>query len=179
MLKNEKINIPQSFGLFFSLYNNEKYIVLKKETKTFYCKIPNDIKFNKSKKNVFIFCSPNVEIANTKGFSTFLNNYIKTIEHLTKKTLLLKGLGLKVSLSTDKDILVFKLGFSHLIEIPVNTEKHTFLIGKNFLSIISIYKSEIGNLIEQIYQLKKIDCYKGRGFLYKNRSYIFKQIKKT
>lgn len=174
MLK-EKIIIPQNIQVFFLLYNKEKYFVLKKKEIKFYCKIPQNVNFGKQKNTLLVYSLKDSFFL--LGFVTLFSNFIKTVETLSKKTLLLKGLGLKISMV--ENVLSFKLGFSHIITLPINSKKNKFLIGKNYLSILGHNKSTIGDLVEKIYRLKKMDCYKGRGFNLKNRPFMLKVIKKT
>lgn len=176
MLIKKQIRISDNLKTCFSFINKEKYLVIENSiNKPFYIRIPNNIFIIKNLNVMYITTLVNNSLL--ESFSTYLNTCIKNIKTPTKKTLILKGLGLKSTLVQNS--VVFKLGYSHLITIPIDLEKYRASIGKNYLSLLSFDKASIGNLIECFYRLKKMDCYKGRGFFYKNRPFIFKIIKKT
>jgi hypothetical protein len=51
-------------------------------------------------------------------------------------------------------------------KVVFNNTKIKFLTGKNFLTGLSFDKVFLGNFMQKIYQLKKANCYKSRGFLF-------------
>ena len=52
-------------------------------------------------------------------------------------------------------------------------------MNNNILTAEGFEPDNIGNFLEKIRKLKKIDSYKGKGFWYKNESRVLKEIKKT
>lgn len=113
-----------------------------------------------------------------EGFFLYLKNFLITFQIPTKKTLVLRGLGLKAIL---KDCtLSLKLGYSHENIISINSsDMNTIFLGKKSISILNYNKLLIGNFSEKICRLKKANCYKGRGLYLKEKNLITKVIKKT
>lgn len=172
----KKIKIPQNSKIYIIFFKKEKYILIENiiTKKIFYLKVPMLLKLKKD--NNFIYTETNIE--KIYAFNTILETFFNFYNVPVKKTLLKRGLGFKITYQ-DNSLLVFKLGYSHLITLSINASKFNVVIGKNYISILSLYKSEVGNLCEKIFRLKKMDSYKGRGMFIKNKNFIFKLIKKS
>lgn len=93
-----------------------------------------------------------------------------------KKKIFLKGLGYKVTL--DKNKLIFKLNFSHLIELDVPSYITKVTINKTNLVFESIDPVLLGSFVEKIYNFKPKDSYKGKGFSLTTKAVPLKEIKK-
>ena len=91
--------------------------------------------------------------------------------------MILKGLGFKGNI-VNNSILELKLGFSHLLKVPLNSKELNVSINNNVLIVEGFESDKVGNFLEKIRKLKKIDSYKGKGFWYKNELKILKEIKK-
>ena len=112
------------------------------------------------------------------GIYTYIKNFIINFQVPSKKTLILRGLGLKASFQDST--LSLKLGYSHEHNIEINPQdQNKIFIGKKFISVINYNKIFLGNFVEKIYRLKKANCYKGRGLYYKEKNIIIKAVKKT
>jgi len=173
----KKMNLPSVFKYSFCVIKNKKIFLLKtKSLKTKYIVVPSYV-FIKKKKNVLEFLCFKI---NSKKFLVFLNNFLlwlKTTEKPVRVKLFLKGLGYRISFSSDKKSLIFKLGFSHLKEIQI-PENIFIIIKKNKLSFEGVHLSEVKNFVEKIISLKYPDKYKGKGFWYKNQKISLKPINK-
>lgn len=93
-----------------------------------------------------------------------------------KKKIFLKGLGYKVILENKK--LMFKLNYSHTIEIQVPSYITKITINKTNLVFESTDSVLLGSFLETIYNLKPKDNYKGKGFSLISKVVPLKEIKK-
>jgi len=177
----KQILLPLKSQISFVLIKNEKVLVLKTLFNTQkYIKLP-DLHFYK-KKNLLVL----PEVATGAAFNTsqlnsvhFLSRWLKTFSKPIRKQLLLKGLGLRGSLSTDQRFLELKLGFSHLIKVSTALKELKISMTNTLLVVEGIESATVGNFLKKIRNLKTPDSYKGKGFWYKNESKILKEIKKT
>jgi len=112
-------------------------------------------------------------------FFLLLSSWIKNLEKPFKKSLILKGLGFRITLGADSTYLELKLGFSHLIKVLIPTDEVKVSVIKNILIVEGFDPMHVGNFIERIRNLKFPDIYKGKGFWYKNEIISLKEIKKT
>lgn len=182
MLEQKQIKLPQNIKIFFSVIGTERFLVFKNllGTVSISLKIPFNVVINK-RENILIF---NNQLYCTKqkyqfgAFFTYTSNFILNFRIPAKKTIILRGLGLKANV--DKNELKLKLGYSHesVLKIDKNSG-NTFFIGKKFINIINYNKLILGNLAEKIYRLKKANCYKSRGLYYKHKKIRIKVVKKT
>jgi len=109
-----------------------------------------------------------------------LNNAVQGVTQGFSKTLILEGLGYSAELKGEK--IVFKLGFSHLVEleipqgikIEIKQEKGRFLI-----TVWGIDKVKVGNFASKIKSLKPADRYHLKGFRFVDEYIPIKQVKKV
>ncbi len=165
--KLHKAIISNDGKLFFSFLSNEK---------EFFIHVPKEIKV--SFKDNEIICSYLSQDACV--FNTFSQNFSRLVSQTTffyKKKLILKGLGFRLSLENN-NVIVFKLGFSHLVNLPVPSFITNVKIKKNVLLLEASDNALLGNFIKQIESLKPCDSYKEKGFCLPNVKKTFKPIKK-
>jgi large subunit ribosomal protein L6 len=181
MLEQKQIKIPFNIKIFFLSVEKQQFLVFNNlQSKVLLSiKIPTLISVMKQK-NMLLIQKQTLLTREDKitSFHTYLKNFIINFQIPTKKTLILRGLGLKINMEADS--LNLKLGYSHesVVDIiPTNTS--TVILGKKFISIINYNKLFLGNFAEKIYRLKKANCYKGRGLYYKEKRIISKAVKKT
>ena len=184
MLINKKIksikivNIKQ---IGFCFFQGQKFLLFKTKmdsVKYFFC--PEFISFTSNENNL-ILCLLSDKKEDLLFFDQYCNNlmlFITNLEFLVKKKLKLKGLGLKMNLSSDSKSLEFKLGFSHSILLEIPTKNIHINIQKNIISIEGVDSVEVGNFTNKIRSLKFPDSYKGKGFWYKSEKEKLKEIKK-
>jgi large subunit ribosomal protein L6 len=172
----KQILLPRKGKISLALINNEKVLVLTTLFNTQkYIKLPQ---LSVQKKNgALIF--PAGATAQQTASVYFLARWLKAFSKPVRKQLLLKGLGFRGSLSSDKRFLELKLGFSHLINIPAYLKELKISMTNTLLQVEGVERSAVGNFLKKIRNLKAPDSYKGKGFWYKNESKVLKEIKKT
>jgi large subunit ribosomal protein L6 len=180
MLNQKQIKLPTTIKIFFLTLEGYRFLVFNniKSDVFLSIKIPSSLIIKKNDKNLTLCnAQPIVGKNQLNSFFTYLKNFITGFQTPAKKTLILRGLGLKVSIGLNT--LNLKLGYSHdnIIKLPENT--NNFVIGKKFITILNYNKLFLGNFAEKIYRLKKANCYKGRGLYYKQKKHIIKVVKKT
>lgn len=170
----------QLSSLNFCFIKTNKLILFKNQNNKYkYLYIPYKVDFNK-KEDTILFYTKN---SNQNTFFTFINifsNWLKSYNKILKKILIIKGLGLRINISEDKELFFFKfkLGFSHLIEFNIPKEKTNVLVKKNVLSIKGDDIVLIGNICKKIKSFKLPNAYNAKGFWYKNEKIICKTFKK-
>jgi hypothetical protein len=167
----KKIKIPTNLKINFCFLNFKKYLVINNGVKNVFVLIPSTLVFTKDSEYL------NFEIKSDDFlFQEFFLKILKSFEKPFRKKLVLKGLGLKVSLV--ENTLELKLGYSHscIIYIPkiVNV-----LLNKNVIVLESFDPISLGNFAYQVKCLKFPNIYKGKGIWYKKENLVLKSIKKT
>jgi large subunit ribosomal protein L6 len=174
MIKN--INIPLNFKIFFLITSDIKYLVFSSEENSYkeYFRIPHSINISKVSNNTLRIES---NVADIASFESFLFKQFRNIPKLFKKSIILKGLGLKASLKDNT--LELKLGYSHpcLLSIPYNIRNISIV--KNIITVEGFDLLTIGNFLNKIRFLKRPNIYKGKGVWYKNENITLKTIKKS
>jgi len=114
-------------------------------------------------------------------YRSLVNNMIIGVTKGFKKELELVGIGYKVDLEKKDNLLKLHLGYSHaiffklpseiLIKLTVNKEKN------HVVSLQSIDKQLLGQVVSKIRFLRKVDPYKGRGVKFVGEKIIKKSGK--
>lgn len=112
----------------------------------------------------------------TGTFAAHVKTMIKGVEEPFKKNLILTGVGYKVELK-GKD-LVFSVGFSHQVTLPV-PEGLTAAVVKNTISIEGADKQAVGQFAAEIRAVKPPEPYLGKGIAYEGEVIRRKQGKKA
>jgi hypothetical protein len=170
------INFPINLNLKYISIHNINYFVL---ADLHYYKLPLSFFFTMTDTSIEFFCN-NLNLK--KEFTKFIITFSKWLKKFNKtyvRKVLLKGLGLKVNLSSDFKILEFKLGFSHIIKVKIPLDKLNVKIIKNIISVTGFNLVTVGNFLYKIRALKSPNTYKGKGIWYKNEVRTLKAIKKT
>lgn len=115
-----------------------------------------------------------------------LNEFVKTLdqqqsvmEELTfKKKLRLKGLGFRISVDMIKRQLSLKLGYSHLVNVEIPYYITNIRSKKGVMLLESFDKIALGDFLKKVYDLRKADSYKGKGFSGQYEKRKLKVIKK-
>ena len=127
-----------------------------------------------------ITLSPKAEDVFTRSlWGTYASHIKNMIEGVTKgytKKLILEGVGFKSEVK-GKD-LVFALGFSHPVVVPI-PEGIKATAEKNLITISGIDKEKVGEFSAKLRDMKKPEPYKGKGFRYEGEVIRRKQGKKT
>jgi hypothetical protein len=170
-----RIKLAADNQIFLGYIRQTRYLLFKKE--------PLSIKFlllTPEIEAILIHRNGELTVRHTPPNSTLLNlvSLIKESCVLLKKKLLLKGLGFKITCSTNKQTLTFKLGYSHLVSLGVPCGVSLVKIGKNYLIFSGFDSSLLGNFITAIQRLRFPDVYKGKGFWKKYEKKTLKLFKK-
>ncbi len=132
----------------------------------------------------FAFTDSSIRLTalNLEVLSKFVEelNSLKFVgEELTfKKKLRLKGLGFRISVDMMKRELSLKLGYSHLISLDIPDYITNIKSKKNVMLLESLDKVALGDFFKKIYDLRKADAYKGKGFSAQYEKRKLKIIKK-
>lgn len=179
--KNFLIKIPYNCSLKYLVCFKTKYLILTVNTcqkDVYFVLIPKNIRI--TKKGFFI--SVVNQGNNIKVFLNYFQNLLNNFRLKSFKQLLLLGLGLKILL--ENSVFLMRLGFSHNNSVSniykyINECIITKIGLKGFLiTFYGFNKIKLGNLVEKIYKLRPADCYKHRGFSYKNKFNLLKIVKK-
>ena len=160
---NNKLILPSKIKLYFLLF--KKIPILVVETPYFtkkYIKLPFFFKIKKLKNTLLL-----ENVIDIK-FSNLLFSWFKKFVKPFKKQLVLKGLGFKGSVLDNNSLLELKLGFSHKLNILLNSKDIKVSMNNNILTAEGFDSDKVGNFLQKIRKLKKFDSYKGKGFWYKN-----------
>ena len=178
-METRKINIPKSVETFTTFIGETKFLIIKNEKNSKYVLLPKFVEVCKDKE--FLTLKVNSEdkvlLSKFKLFNNWLNFYLKNSETVYKKRLTLKGLGYRITVIENRTKIEFKLGFSHLIRIPI-PENIRVKTKKTLLKLESTNKILLGNYADKIVSLKLPDSYKGKGFWFKYQTKTLKIIKK-
>ena len=109
-------------------------------------------------------------------YASHISNMIEGVNRPYKKTLVVEGIGYKAELKGDK--LVFGLGFSHPVTVPIPVGLK-ITSEKNVIGITGVDKEQVGQFAAHIRSLKKPEPYKGKGIMYQGEIIRRKQGKKT
>jgi large subunit ribosomal protein L6 len=112
-------------------------------------------------------------------WGTYTAHLANMLEGVTKgyhKKLVLEGVGFRVEAKGTN--LVFALGFSHPVNIPVPKEVKA-VIEKNAITLTSPDKDLLGQFAAVIVAHKKPEPYKGKGILYEGQVVKRKQGKRS
>jgi len=184
MLKNQIIKtLKISFftQLSFGFIKQTKILLLKTHFNTIkYFLIPEGVHCttDTTKLLLFLDSTNKKDIIKLEQFYNIIRLFLKNTENLVKKKLRLKGLGLKASLSVDRKFLDFKLGYSHLISLPIPRKNIHISLQKNIICIEGVDNNEVGNFASKIRSLRVPDSYKGKGFWYMDEKESLKEVKK-
>jgi large subunit ribosomal protein L6 len=156
--------------------------------------IPSNVKLIKNQNNLFVngpqgsVClnisfleQPNLSPAVKKiKYSSFFRLFQKAlvgvgINFVVRLTFV--GVGFRIE-SIEKNFMLLKLGFSHLVYIRIPEHIKVFTTKKTFLILECIDEQLLKEFSSKICSYKKPDVYKGKGILYKNQSIILKEGKK-
>lgn len=108
--------------------------------------------------------------------ASHITNMIVGVNKVYEKKLIIEGIGYKGDVSGAK--IVFRLGFSHPIEVLIPKELKA-TSEKGILTITGINKDLVGSYSAGIRALKKPEPYKGKGIRYSDEVIRRKEGKKT
>lgn len=129
----------------------------------------------------YIYLTLNQNIKKSKRYLGLYYSLIKrNLKGLTQKfkiNLFLKGIGFKVT--KINNILFFKLGYSHEIELSIPSQITVSIFNNTNLILYSSNWEQLTQFASIIKKLKKVEPYKGKGILLKNEQILRKEGKKN
>ncbi|MBL7053922.1 50S ribosomal protein L6 [Patescibacteria group bacterium] len=136
-----------------------------------------DVKIKDNKINVFVL---NPELKKQKSMwgtaSKLIFNMIEGLSKGFTKQLKLVGVGYRAE--TRGDVLILKVGFSHLVEFPIPVGID-IKAEKDMVTVSGIDKQAVGDTAAKIRRIRKPEPYKGRGIRYKDEVVLRKAGKKA
>jgi ribosomal protein L6P/L9E len=187
--KNELIIIPSYISIFY--FKRKKILVFKSSDKFQFLEIHFllDLLMLKNKCYIIInFKNKKLNQRETKLTLIKQNLLSLTIKQCLVETnnrfykkLNLVGVGYKVFKAKSinhNEILLFKLGFSHLIYIRIDKTDHDLVCLKNTKLFITGDVVKVNKLSALIKSFKKPESYKGKGIRFQDEKITLKQIKK-
>lgn len=185
--KKYTIKIPKDISL---IYCNKKKIITffgPKSSKSIKLKV--NIVINDSEKILKISSVPFFDVPNNEkkkikaiqGTTVALIKQILTeISTIIYKKLKIVGVSYRALIeeSFDNQLLLLKLGFSHLVYFRISKKLSLFCKKRTQLFISSNSYQDLTHLSSLIRNLKSPEPYKGKGILYDNEKVILKAGKK-
>ncbi len=116
--------------------------------------------------------------------NVLLETWIKIISNIVyglsrgfHTNLLLSGVGFRAQ--KKDNLLEFKLGYSHLVNLDVNSSLKVDIYKNTSIHLQGISKESLGNFAARIRHLRLPDSYKGKGIRYRGENLRLKEGKKT
>ncbi len=109
-------------------------------------------------------------------YGSHISNMIEGVNTPFSQKLVIEGIGYKADIKGDK--IVFGLGFSHQITVPI-PQGLTLKTDKNTITITGVDKEKVSQFAAYVRSLKKPEPYKGKGIMYEGERIRRKQGKKT
>jgi large subunit ribosomal protein L6 len=95
---------------------------------------------------------------------SLLSNMVEGVSRGFEKNLEIVGVGYRVEKKEDK--LVFRIGFSHLVEVSPLAGVSLDTEGANRIRVTGIDKESVGEMAAEIRAIRPPDAYKGKGIRY-------------
>jgi len=151
--------------------------IIADNNKAIYVTLPPKIKLQKQGKYLFLtgdIISKNLLFS----FYFFFYNILTGASRPFSARLSLKGIGYKAA-KLNKNTLELKLGHSHPCIHETNHFVQPFVYKSNIIELRTIFKDQLGSEAASLQKLRKPDCYKGKGILYKGEQISLKAGKKV
>lgn len=176
MIKYIKLSYNPSTAGFLVLQKTRYLILSLNKKKTLFFKISDDIVCELTADGIVITLKKITGLSNP--FFQFIKSHAQSASKKFKKQIRLRGMGYRVDLVPETNMLRFKLGYSHLVFVSIPAIVASVKIKKNKILFESYDKIFLGNFVYRILKLKVPDVYKGKGFLTKYNNIFLKTIKK-
>lgn len=112
------INFSEFDKIQLGNLNNKTVLVLNKQGSSHYLAIPTGLQYNLSSQSIEVFPASDNELSLYQSFDNLFKQLKSTIV-LSKKKILLKGLGFRSTFEDSTRTLTFKLGYSHMNKLDV------------------------------------------------------------
>lgn len=186
--KKHNIKIPKDISIIYS--KKKRMITFIGSVKTKSMKLQIQVFINQYTKTINVSPFTFTPISNTD------KNKIKILQNTTAakikymliessiviyQKLKIVGVGYRTEFTEnfDKNLLTFKLGYSHFIYIKIFSNLTTNCLTKTKLCIFGNSYENISQFSAMIRSKKRPDSYKGKGILYENEKVKLKEGKKV
>ena len=189
MKKNKEIlKIPSNVSTLY--LKKKRILIVKGPLKTKSLNLPLEISINTSENTITISSKPFFRMSNAekKKIKSLKNSLKAKIKHSLIESsttifqkLQIVGVGYRVDYNDakNKNLLVFKLGYSHPLYLKVPKNLNLECLTKTKFYIFGNSYEEVNTFSAKIRAKKKPDVYKGKGLLYVNESPLLKEGKKV
>lgn len=143
-----------------------------------YLTLPVFVALSRNSSGITLFVDDSVETSVRISTELRIEKWLKSVAKFRRNKLTLKGLGYKANLLLGKSLLNLKLGFSHVLALPIPIDRIRVKILKNVITVKGYDLIEIGNFARKIRRLRVPDAYKGKGVWLKNERKILKELRK-
>ena len=181
LFENLSLTSSQSQALSLGKYNNIYFLHYLKLDTVKYCTISHNMHVIKQGNNLKIWClKTDTNELLIKLFIKKVYTWLKNLETVYTKILLLKGLGYRIQLQETPLFynITFKLGLSHLIQYSLSKLKLKIYHTQTTIILKSHNLHFLNNICKKIINMKKPNIYTGRGFWYKTDKIQLKTFKK-
>lgn len=172
----KNLKIENKVELNYILLRQNKFLLFKNYNKYFL--IPSNVICSYEKDALTLKIEDKKHYSEMNLVYNSILSFLKLCSSPIKKVLKLKGLGFRMNVIKELNLVEFKLGFSHLKTLKIPAGKINVFIQKSNIFVEGIDSILIGNFLNKIRSLKVPDIYKGKGFWYKYQKESFKVIKK-
>lgn len=174
----QPIEIPSGVDLTITPGKFHAVISVKGPLGTLTRSFSNDIEIKKEGNTITLSRSGETIFLNALWgtYASHLRNMIAGVVTPFVKKLQIEGIGYKADVNAG--VMVFSLGFSHQIKMPVPAGVKA-TSEKGLLTISGPDKEVVGQFAATIQHLKKPEPYKGKGIRYENQVVRRKQGKKS
>jgi ribosomal protein L6P/L9E len=107
-----------------------------------------------------------------------LLNKIKGVDLGFFELLIISGVGWRVSLK-DKNVLVFSLGYSHIIEYILRGRVEVIFYDKQCFKVFGLDSEVVQQVVADLCKLRIFNIYKGKGIFKKDQVYKLKVSSKS
>jgi large subunit ribosomal protein L6 len=157
---------------------NNNYIVVIGKLGVLIKKIPNDIDIKLNNNKLYITSNSNTKIAYS-NWGTLRVNVKNMITGVTQGFFIkLKVIGVGYRAYVENKYLKLKVGFSHIIKIPIIRKIKVKCIKNTKIYIYGIDLQKVTQIASKIRSYKKPDPYKGKGIRYEDEIVLLKEGKK-
>lgn len=182
-MNGKVIKLNENNNYSIALINGNVFLSGNNLNGSKYFLVPKFITILKKNDELILNLNKNADFFSEKEKSSFferLNIFLKNVFNNSKKLLYLKGLGYRLNLVNNNQEVSFKIGYSHLKYLGIPKSMKVKIGGKkkNVLQVEGPDKSDLGNFVKQILDLRASNNYKEKGFILKYQKKILKPIKK-
>jgi ribosomal protein L6P/L9E len=175
----KKIFIFLNITIKFFIFNNQKILLLTKNSNSYYFLCPTFLDLIYNQNYLYLTLKSHLNNLKYKQLFFFLSQVTICLKQLTQMcslTFLIRGVGLKVNLLNSLH-LSLKFGYSHLIFLIV-PDIIKIAIFKKKVILSSFNKITLGNFCNVIYKYRPINIFTGKGLLKKKRFFKLKAYTK-